>query len=548
MRGHARDDKLGLVMIQSAASLTDANFGTGTGAPTTSTFNDVALYGTYNVDDSLFTANYAATDTIYARGNYFTGNIPAGSKILFKSKDQDAFIGGYQNTGGSKDVFQGRTTMFSSLLKGGGIVGKPVQSVAFGANMFYRPHYQKYYPILATAIFAGAAGILDDQIDPDISSIAYNFPGLQVAASDEDSGIAAYELYKRKADTKEYDFIARRVVDGMFSLTASGENRYMIVVTDHAGNKDVEKFTYIDGNIIPYTERQAPAPFTLTFRLNNDGKTYTATIPAVENGLYSFDGITYSGVNTKVNCKPETDYTGYLKYWETDTQYESAAVSDTQTAPKLPVKPGPSGGSGSSETVSPPVVPPETGSILNPFNDVMAGDWFNNAVQYAYEKGLMQGTSVSPMLFSPHATTTRAMVVAILYRMEGMPAMTAANPFSDVATGQYYADAVTWASEKGIVAGYNKGIFGPGNSITREQMAVILMNYAKFKGYDVSARADLSGFGDAASVSGWALDALSWANAKGLIQGSGNQLMPAGNAERAQVAAILQRFAEIYTN
>jgi hypothetical protein len=140
------------------------------------------------------------------------------------------------------------------------------------------------------------------------------------------------------------------------------------------------------------------------------------------------------------------------------------------------------------------------------------------------------------------------MVVAILYRMAGSPAVTAANPFDDVAAGQYYTDAVIWASTNKIVTGYGSGKFGPDDSITREQMAAILMNYAKFKKYDVSARTDLSVFEDASSVSGWAIDALSWANSKGFVQGDGNKLMPSGNAERCQVAAMLQRFAEIYKN
>lgn len=148
--------------------------------------------------------------------------------------------------------------------------------------------------------------------------------------------------------------------------------------------------------------------------------------------------------------------------------------------------------------------------------------------------------------FSPYATTTRGMVVAIFYRMSGSPAVTGANPFDDVKAGQYYSDAVTWASGNKLVAGYLNGSFGPNDSITREQLAVMLMNYAMIKGYDVSARADLSKFRDAGSVSGWAQDALAWANALGFVQGSGDMLNPGGNAERCQVSAILQRFMEKY--
>ena len=321
-----KNNKLGLVMVQSAATLTNTNFGTGnTAAPTTGTFGDVALYGQYNVDDSIFTANYANTDTIYARGNYFTGNIPVGSKILFKSKDGGAFIGGFQATGGSKDLFQNRTTAFSTMLKGGGMVGKPVQSATFGSNMFFRPHYQKYYPMLATAIFAGAAGILDDQVDPVIDSINRVDSELVISASDADSGIDTYSLYKWNAYAEEYVFVKAQD-NGKFTPT-SGEKNYMIKVTDYAGNEVGREFILKDF-------QEAPDAFTLTFKVNSDGQTYTAIIPSVENGLYSFDGITYSKVNIKTDCMPGTSYNGYVKYAETETHYESAVVSSTQTTLK----------------------------------------------------------------------------------------------------------------------------------------------------------------------------------------------------------------------
>jgi len=239
-----KSNKMGLVMVQSAGSLTSANFGTSnTSAPTTSTFNDVALYGTYNVDDSLITANYAKTDTIYARGNYFTGNIPAGSKILFKSKNGGAFIGGFQATSGSKTSFQDRTMMFSTILKGGGITGKPIQSVAFGSNMFYRPHYQKFFPLLAISIFAGAAGILDDQNDPVVSNIAVSNVGsslrAQVTATDTESGIANYKFYLWNAATSSYDLKAQQAGASYdFAGLSKADNfRLKIVTADYAGNE-----------------------------------------------------------------------------------------------------------------------------------------------------------------------------------------------------------------------------------------------------------------------------------------------------------------------
>jgi hypothetical protein len=177
----------------------------------------------------------------------------------------------------------------------------------------------------------------------------------------------------------------------------------------------------------------------------------------------------------------------------------------------------------------------------NPFADVSASDWFYDAVRFVHENGLMVVTGNTA--FSPQANTSRGMIVTILYRLEGTPAA-GANSFSDVAAGKYYTDAVAWAAENEIVGGYGNGKFGPEDAITREQMAVILMNYAKFKGYDVSMSTDLSKYTDEGSISSWAKDAISWANAISLIQGDGSKLMPAGNAERCQVAAILQRFIE----
>lgn len=177
-----------------------------------------------------------------------------------------------------------------------------------------------------------------------------------------------------------------------------------------------------------------------------------------------------------------------------------------------------------------------------PFTDVNDNDWFSDVVRYVYDKGLMTGTSDTE--FSPNLTTTRGMIVSILNRLEGGPTAEAAG-FTDVADGDWYADAVNWAASEGIVAGYEDQTFRPNDPITREQLAAMLMNYAAWKGEDVSARADLSSYNDAASVSSWAAETVQWAVAEGLISGMpGNLLEPQGSATRAQVAAILERFLE----
>ena len=176
-----------------------------------------------------------------------------------------------------------------------------------------------------------------------------------------------------------------------------------------------------------------------------------------------------------------------------------------------------------------------------PFTDVDADDWFYDAVRYVYGEGLMTGTSASE--FAPGLTTTRGMIVTILHRLEGEPVATGDAGFADVKADAYYAEAVNWAAEAGIVNGYSASAFGPTDPITREQMAAILYNYAEYKGMDVTASADLSGYSDADSVSGWAEEAMSWAVEEGLLRGVTNDtLEPEGMATRAQVAAILQRF------
>ena len=180
-----------------------------------------------------------------------------------------------------------------------------------------------------------------------------------------------------------------------------------------------------------------------------------------------------------------------------------------------------------------------------PFADVTASDWFSDSVMWVYEKGLISGTSTEPMLFSPYENTTRGMLVTILYRLAGEPTAFG-NPFDDVPDDAYCADAVRWAYAEKIVDGYGGGKFGPNDAITREQLAVILMNYAKLKGNDLSAVTYLAKYSDADTVSDWALEAMIWANAERLINGDSSKLMPKGNAQRAQAAAILQRFHEMY--
>lgn len=175
----------------------------------------------------------------------------------------------------------------------------------------------------------------------------------------------------------------------------------------------------------------------------------------------------------------------------------------------------------------------------NPFRDVAPGAWYEEAVQYVYEAGLMQGTTGST--FSPDRTSNRGMIAAILYRLEGSP-RAGTPPFTDVAADSYCTDAVAWAEQQGIVRGFDDGTFRPEGRITRQQLAAILFRYTEYRGADTADRADLSRFSDSAAVADYAREALAWAVSAGLIQGrSDGTLDPSGSATRAQTAVILQR-------
>ena len=180
--------------------------------------------------------------------------------------------------------------------------------------------------------------------------------------------------------------------------------------------------------------------------------------------------------------------------------------------------------------------------VGEPFLDVNEGDWFYDAVAYAYENGLMDG--VGGNRFAPNSATTRGMLVTILYRLEGEPAVTGEAGFDDVAAGQWYTDAVIWAAANDIVNGIGDNQFGPENTLTREQLVTMLYRYAQNKGYDVTASADLSGYPDAGQIQSWAQEAMTWAVAEGIVEGMDGNLNPAGHATRAQIATILMRFCE----
>lgn len=177
------------------------------------------------------------------------------------------------------------------------------------------------------------------------------------------------------------------------------------------------------------------------------------------------------------------------------------------------------------------------------FSDVSESDWFYKGVSYVVENGMMNG--VGDDQFAPNAPLTREMLAVVLYNMEKQPESTGVNPFADVKADMWYTDAIVWANANGIVAGYDDSTFGLGDSITREQLAAILYRYAQMKGYDVTEKADLTGYADSTAISGYAVEAMQWANANGIVNGmTETTLAPQGTATRAQVATMLMNFCE----
>ena len=199
-----------------------------------------------------------------------------------------------------------------------------------------------------------------------------------------------------------------------------------------------------------------------------------------------------------------------------------------------------SGGHGGSAPSTVPTTPEQPTGL--PFTDVKAGAWYADVVKYVFDQGLMSGMSAQE--FGPDGQVTRGQVVTILWRLAGSPTVSG-KTFTDVSADAWYADAVAWASTNGVVSGYESGLFGPEDQVTREQLAAILYRYAQLSGKDTDQTADLSGYTDSVTISAWAPQALKWAVGSGLISGTGTHtLSPRGTATRAQIAVILQNYCK----
>ena len=286
-------------------------------------------------------------------------------------------------------------------------------------------------------------------------------------------------------------------------------------------------------------EIAAGSTFEFSYTAPSSGGTtsYAITTENTENGTLSvsqsraFSGQTVTitvtpGKGYKLDILTATDRNG--------DKLKLTKASDTKYTFTMP---------GSAVKITATFVEEEVINTL-PFHDVDADDWFYRAVKYVYDNGMMNGIGNS--LFAPNSNLNRAMMVQVLWNLEGNPHVSTAIQYSDVASDAWYYDAVQWATAEGIVDGYGNGIYGPEDDITREQMALMFYRYAQHKGYDTThGGMEIREFTDYAEISDWALEAVTWAVNAGLLNGKGNHILdPIGDATRAEVAQILMNFCE----
>lgn len=259
--------------------------------------------------------------------------------------------------------------------------------------------------------------------------------------------------------------------------------------------------------------------------------TYAVNVNAATNGAVAADKKTASkGTTVTVTASPSKGYVvDGVKVVDKDGKDVAVTEKDGKYVFTMPASAVTVTGSFKAETPAPAALP---------FTDVKSGNWFYDAVKYAYAQGLMTGTSATT--FAPNGTMNRAMIVTVLYRLEKSPAVTGASKFTDVPAGQWYSDAVAWAAANKIVNGYDETTFGPMNAVTREQMAAILFRYKQVKGLEnVTLEENLNRFPDQNKISAYAIPALQWAVGQKIINGNADgTLDPTGTATRAQVAQI----------
>ena len=301
-----------------------------------------------------------------------------------------------------------------------------------------------------------------------------------------------------------------------FTVNENGKNVKLTAASGYNLVKDNNKYT---------VSRQSSGS-------GSSGSTsYAVNVNAATNGAVAADKKTASkGTTVTVTASPSKGYVvDAVKVVDKDGKDVAVTEKDGKYVFTMPASAVTVTGSFKAETPAP---------VALPFTDVKSGNWFYDAVKYAYAQGLMTGTSATT--FAPNGTMNRAMIVTVLYRLEKSPAVTGASKFTDVPAGQWYSDAVAWAAANNIVNGYDETTFGPMNAVTREQMAAILFRYEQVKGLEnVTLEENLNRFPDQKKISAYAIPALQWAVGQKIINGNANgTLDPTGTATRAQVAQI----------
>lgn len=345
----------------------------------------------------------------------------------------------------------------------------------------------------------------------------------------------AYKTLQEAADAakdgEEINIVKNDTLNLNFTDTKS------VKVTNKTSDKITVKFNGVNKDVA----KDATETFTYT-RPSSGGPgssggsistptTYAVNVNAATNGAVAADKKTASkGTTVTVTASPSKGYVvDAVKVVDKDGKDVAVTEKDGKYVFTMPGSAVTVTGSFKAETPAP---------VALPFTDVKSGNWFYDAVKYAYEQGLMTGTSATT--FAPNGTMNRAMIVTVLYRLEKSPAVTGASKFTDVPAGQWYSDAVAWAAANKIVNGYDETTFGPMNAVTREQMAAILFRYEQVKGLEnVTLEENLNRFPDQNKISAYAIPALQWAVGQKIINGNADgTLDPTGTATRAQVAQI----------
>lgn len=320
------------------------------------------------------------------------------------------------------------------------------------------------------------------------------------------------------------------------SATMSGSSRTITVKNGSAAsinvtvNGDKQTLQSSSSHNFTYTRPSSGGPGSSGGSISTP-TTYAVNVNAATNGAVAADKKTASkGTTVTVTASPSKGYVvDAVKVVDKDGKDVAVTEKDGKYVFTMPASAVTVTGSFKAETPAP---------VALPFTDVKSGNWFYDAVKYAYAQGLMTGTSATT--FAPNGTMNRAMIVTVLYRLEKSPAVTGASKFTDVPASQWYSDAVAWAAANKIVNGYDETTFGPMNAVTREQMAAILFRYEQVKGLEnVTLEENLNRFPDQNKISAYAIPALQWAVGQKIINGNADgTLDPTGTATRAQVAQI----------